>query len=113
MRALQDLVKDEVFVIGRLRELTNLSWRVYLCRPNPPETMAYESTGRQAVRIITLPSKRIEGVQSLVVQVYGRIPSNDLVLEVLNQLESLKTLRDNYRPPHSMGRYHRYCIYYK
>ena len=111
MRPLKDIVRDEIFILGRLRE-TNPDLRWIPDGIEPRGMAAYNNDGK-VFKIKQVPSERIPLAKVIMLLKWGSEPTDDSIIEILSQIETETRLRQNYQVPTPQRRYSYFSIYYQ
>ena len=117
MRPLTDIVQDQVFIIGRFRELLGPETKWIPVRPRERygvvHLMGYE--GPNAKIAIFSETSSLSPGRIIVVRNYCSQVPEDIVYEVLGQIESLDTIRRNKALIQKRGfqPFDRFLVYYQ
>ena len=111
MRPLKDIVRDEIFILGRLRE-TNQDLKWVPDQIAPKGMLAYHDSSR-VFQIKQVPSERIPLAKVIMLLKWGSDPTDESLLEMLEQIETKAELKQNYRVPTLPKRYSSFSIYYQ
>ncbi|MDP3728203.1 MAG: hypothetical protein Q8R18_01985 [bacterium] len=106
MQPLENIIKDEVFIIGRIRESTR---DLQFFSRKGAEILVYKGNQKvlQIVRSIN------EKQKALIIRRWGYYPSNNLIFEILSQVEATTILKANFNPQITAQRYAKFVIYYE